>query len=203
VSLSQPARDIVAIELTTPVTGDVGETLDLAMELGEAGADSVSIAAARTNRAQVSVLDLALHLHQRAGIEIGARINPGSRDPEREAGRALSKIEAGVSFFVTRPVYELSGLERLLEAVGGRVPVLAAVCPLTSFAEAEYLAHEVPDVIIPAGTLATLERAGDNAPQADVELAAELAVSVRELTRGIVIAPSTALLATARQLMAC
>jgi methionine synthase / methylenetetrahydrofolate reductase (NADH) len=283
VTLSQPARDLVVIELTTPATGDPGETLELARELGEAGADVLSIAAARTSRAQVAALDLAVHLHQRTGIEtiasvttwdrtimalqadllgahalglrrivcetgsppllgdyphvdgiwdvdsigllellaslnrgidyyrlplgaktdfeIGARINPGRRDAEREAGRALRKIEAGASFLITRPVYELAGLERLLAAIGGRVPVLAAIRPLSSFAEAEYLAHEVPDVTIPAGTLQALERAGDGAAEAGAGLAAELAAGARELASGIVLAPSTDVVATTRRLL--
>jgi methionine synthase I (cobalamin-dependent)/5,10-methylenetetrahydrofolate reductase len=284
-TLAQPARDIVVTELTTPVTGDVGETLEMARELGDAGVNFVSVAAARTSRAQVSVMDLALHLHQRAGIEtiasvttwdrtimalqadllgahalglrriicetgtppllgdyphvdgiwdvdsigligllaslnrgtdyyslplgaktdfeIGARINPGSRDLDREAGRALSKISAGASFLITRPVYELTALERLLETIDGQVPVLAAVRPLTSFEEAEYLAHEVPDVIIPPGTLAALERAGDRAPEAGVDLASELVPQIRQLASGIVISPTTDVVAATTRLMRC
>ena len=285
VTLTRPAGDLVVAELTTPVTGDMGETLEMARELDEAGVNLVSVAAARTSRAQVSVLDLALHLHQGAGVEtiasvttwdrtimalqadllgahalglrriicetgtppllgdyphvdgiwdvdsigligllaslnrgtdyyslplgaktdfeIGARINPGSRDLDREAGRALSKISAGASFLITRPVYELTALERLLETIGGQVPVLAAVRPLTSFEEAEYLAHEVPDVIIPPGTLAALERAGDRAPEAGLDLASELVPRIRQLASGIVISPATDVVATASRLMRC
>jgi homocysteine S-methyltransferase len=282
--LSQPGREVVVTEITTPLTGDVGETLDLARELGEAGVDFVSIAPARTSRARVGAMDVAVHLQQQAGIEtmagvttwdrtimalqadllgaqalglrriicetgsppllgdyphvdgvwdvdsigligllaslnrgsdyyslplgaktdfeIGARINPGSRAPEREAGRTLSKISAGATFLVTRPVYELAGLERLLDAIGGQVPVLAAVRPLTSFEEAEYLAHEVPDVLIPPATLTALERAGPGAPEVGVDLAAQLAAGLRGMVSGIVITPSTDIVATTRRIMA-
>jgi methionine synthase / methylenetetrahydrofolate reductase(NADPH) len=282
-TLVRPGREVIITELTTPVTGDAGQTLELAKELTGLGVDFISIAAARTSRAQVSALDLALHLKQQAGIEtiasvttwdrtimalqadllgahalglrriicetgsppligdypnvdgiwdvdsigliellaslnrgtdyyslplgaktdfeIGARINPGSRNPEREVGRALAKISAGASFLITRPVYELTGLERLLSAIDGQVPVLAAVRPLVSFEEAEYLAYEVPDVIIPPDTLTALERAGQDAPQAGLELAAELAAKIHEMASGMVIVPSTAVAATTQRLL--
>jgi methionine synthase I (cobalamin-dependent)/5,10-methylenetetrahydrofolate reductase len=280
----RPGRGVIITELTTPLTGDAGQTLELAKELTGLGVDFISIAAARTSRAQVSALDLALHLKQQAGIEtiasvttwdrtimalqadllgahalglrrivcetgsppligdypnvdgiwdvdsigliellaslnrgtdyyslplgaktdfeIGARINPGSRNPEREVGRSLSKISAGASFLITRPVYELTALDRLLTAIDGRVPVLAAVRPLVSFEEAEYLAYEVPDVIIPPDTLTALERAGQDAPQAGLELAAELAAKIRQMASGMVIVPSTAVAATTQRLLA-
>ena len=145
----------------------------------------------------------SLPLGAKTDFEIGARINPGSRAPDREAGRTLSKISAGATFLVTRPVYELAGLERLLDAIGGQVPVLAAVRPLASFEEAEYLAHEVPDVIIPPDTLTALEQAGPRAPDVGVDLAVQLASRLRGLVSGIVITPSTDIVATTRRIMAC
>jgi homocysteine S-methyltransferase len=282
--LSQASRDIVGVELSTPVTGDVGQTLELATELAAAGAQFVSIAAARTPYAQLSPVDIAVHLHHGAVIEtiasvttwdrtiialqadllgahalglrriicetgsppllgdyphvdgiwdvdsigligllaslnsgtdyyglpfgaktefeVGARVNPGSRDLDGEVRRALGKIAAGTTFLVTRPVYELTALERLLEAIDGQVPVLAALRPLTSFEEAEYLAHEVPDVVIPPGTVASLQRAGEKAPQAGIDLAVQLAAALKKITSGIVITPTTDIVATTRQIMA-
>jgi methionine synthase I (cobalamin-dependent)/5,10-methylenetetrahydrofolate reductase len=129
-----------------------------------------------------------LELGTKTGFEIGARVNPGSRSLEHEARRALAKVEAGASFLVTRPVYELGGLHRLLEAIDGKVPVLATVAPLASFEEAEWLGHEVPDVVIPASTLAALRDAGDDAARVGADLACELAVQLRGLTAGLVVA---------------
>ena len=81
--------------------------------------------------------------------------------------------------------------------------MLAAIRPLTSFEEAEYLAHEVPDVTIPPDTLAALERAGQDAPQAGLDLAAGLAARIRDLASGIVITPSADPVASTSMLMAC
>jgi homocysteine S-methyltransferase len=144
-----------------------------------------------------------LRLPSKTGFEIGARINPGSREPEREAARAIRKTEAGAQFLISRPVYAWADLERLLELLSGHeVPVLAAVQPLTSFSEAEYLAHEVPDVRIPADTLAKLERAGDNARQVGIEIAAALVSQMRAFVQGIVLAPTLDPVTTVRKILA-
>jgi methionine synthase / methylenetetrahydrofolate reductase(NADPH) len=274
--LAEP-RPVIAAELTAALTGDVDEMLSLARELAGLGLDFLSIAAASTSRAQVSAINLAVHLRDVAGVDtaacvttwdrtimalqadllgahalglrrivcetgtpplvgdyphvdgiwdvdsaglielldslnngidfyqlqlgsktdfsIGGRINPGSSDPDREAERALSKVSAGAQFLITRPVYELSGLQRLLDAIEGRVPVLAAIRPLRSVEEAEYLQHEVPDVIIPMDVLDRLGRAGDRAREVGTQLAADLAADARELASGIVIAPAADVLA--------
>lgn len=276
--LAEQDHQVFATELTAPLTGDVGQMLTLATDLAGLGIDFLFISAARTSRAQVSAINLAVHLRHVAGIDTvasvttwdrtimalqadllgahalglrrivcetgtpplvgdyphvdgiwdvdsvglielldslnngidfyqlqlgsktdfsaGGRINPGSSDPDREAERALTKISAGARFLITRPVYELSGLRRLLDAIGGRVPVLVAIRPLTSFEEAEYLQHEVPDVTIPTEILARLERAGRGAQQAGVQLAADLAAEVGEMASGILIAPAADVLST-------
>jgi methionine synthase I (cobalamin-dependent)/5,10-methylenetetrahydrofolate reductase len=148
-----------------------------------------------------------LRLPAKTEFEIGARINPGSREPEREGARAASKIAAGAQFLITRPVYDPADLERLLHLVtretGGQdVPVLAAVHPLTDFPEAELLAHEVPDVRIPESTLTALQRAGDGAREVGIELALELMADLREMVGGVVLAPSTEPVETVRAVLA-
>jgi homocysteine S-methyltransferase len=137
-----------------------------------------------------------LRLPAKTEFEIGARINPGSREPEREAARAAGKIAAGARFLITRPVYDPADLERLLTLVsrqssGQDVPVLAAVHPLTDFPEAELLAHEVPDVRIPDRTLTALQNAGDGAREVGIQLALDLVSQLRPLAGGIVLAPTS------------
>jgi len=122
-------------------------------------------------------------------FEIGAWINPGAHDTAHELARAEAKLASGVHFLVTRPVHELSGLRRLLGAVGGRVPVLATIAPLTDFDRAEYLAHEVPDVVIPARTLDLLSRAGTQSRAVGLDLAASLVAEVAPLVDGLILAP--------------
>jgi methionine synthase I (cobalamin-dependent)/5,10-methylenetetrahydrofolate reductase len=272
VAASFGERERLVVELAAPLTGGVDESVKLAEQLCGAGVRLISVAPTRSTRAHVNPADLALHLHQRLGVDtlasvttwdrtimalqadllgahalglrrivcetgspplvgdyphvdgvwdvdslgliellaglnggsdyqglrlpvatdfqIGARINPGSHEPDREAARANTKISAGAQFLITRPVYDRDDLARLLDALTDRnVPVLAAVRPLAGFAEAEYLAHEVPDVKIPKSTLNTLEEAGGNAEKVGIELAVELISQIRGMVAGIVLAP--------------
>jgi homocysteine S-methyltransferase len=145
-----------------------------------------------------------LRLAEKTAFEIGARVSAGTREPTAEAAQALRKIGAGAQFLITRPVYDLDSVRRLREALGEPVPLLAAVRPLTGYAEADFLAHEVPDTEVPGVVLDVLARAGGAASEAGVELAVELLRGLRSLVDGVVLAlpadPTSAdrLLAAAR-----
>ncbi|HVT71378.1 MAG TPA: methylenetetrahydrofolate reductase, partial [Trebonia sp.] len=130
-----------------------------------------------------------LALTARTSFCIGARVDPGARDPEAEVARAHDKIKAGAQFLVIRPVYELSSLSSLVRALEDtKVPLLLSVAPLRSFEEADYLAHEVPGVTIPDGVLKTLEKADRADVRAvGVDLAARLLEDARPLVNGVLL----------------
>ncbi|HTQ92948.1 MAG TPA: methylenetetrahydrofolate reductase, partial [Streptosporangiaceae bacterium] len=123
---------------------------------------------------------------------IGARVDPGARDPAAEIARARAKVHAGAHFLVSRPVYELSSLRRMAAALAaqdtGKIPLLLSVTPLRSFEEADYLANEVPGVNIPPEVLRIMERAGRAAARAaGIDLAAALVREARDLVRGVIV----------------
>ena len=120
---------------------------------------------------------------------IGARVNPGARDPEAEIARAWAKVRAGAHFLVSRPVYELDSLLAMVTALEGtKAPLLLSVTPLRSFEEADYLANEVPGVTIPPDTLRAMERAGRGAARAvGIDLAACLLHEARQLVSGVIV----------------
>jgi methionine synthase / methylenetetrahydrofolate reductase(NADPH) len=175
-------RSVVSTTGSPPVFGDypaVDGTWDV---------DSVGLAAL------VSGLNAGrdsngLGLTARTSFCIGARINPTARDHAAELARAHAKIRAGAQFLVSRPVYELDALNRLVEALEGTgVPLLLSVAPLTSFEEADYLAHEVPGVSIPGSILDAMERAGRSGGRAvGLELAANLLTKARPLVGGVIL----------------
>jgi methionine synthase / methylenetetrahydrofolate reductase(NADPH) len=131
-----------------------------------------------------------LALTSRMSFCIGARVNPGARDTDAELARAHAKIRAGAQYLVSRPVHDLDSLARVVEALEGTgVPLLLSVAPLTSFEEADYLAHEVPGVTIPAATLEAMERAGRSGGRAvGLELAATVLAKARPLVSGVILA---------------
>ncbi|GLZ50139.1 bifunctional homocysteine S-methyltransferase/methylenetetrahydrofolate reductase [Actinomycetospora sp. NBRC 106375] len=120
-------------------------------------------------------------------FEIGARINLGRDDLDAAIGQAAAEIAAGAGFLLTEPIYELEGLDRLVREVGGDVPVLARLRPLTSFDEADYLRHEVPDVRMPSATVRELERAGADGRMVGHRMATELATGIAEHAHGLVV----------------
>ncbi len=134
-----------------------------------------------------------LALATRTSLHHGARFNPSASDPAAEIERARSKVRAGARFLITRPVYEIDPLRRMLGELSAEgVPVLACVVPLRSFEEADYLAHEVPDLHIPAQTLTAMERAGQRAGWVGASLAAELIAAAKPALQGVVLTlPST------------
>ncbi|MGH3202912.1 MAG: bifunctional homocysteine S-methyltransferase/methylenetetrahydrofolate reductase [Streptosporangiaceae bacterium] len=130
-----------------------------------------------------------LALTTRTSFCIGARVNPGARDMDAEIARARAKVRAGAHFLVSRPVYELDSLLRVVSALEAEeVPLLLSVAPLRSFEEADYLAHEVPGVRIPPDTLRAMERAGRGTARAvGTELAADLLRDARKLVSGVIL----------------
>jgi methionine synthase / methylenetetrahydrofolate reductase(NADPH) len=175
-------RSVVSTTGSPPVLGDY-PAVDGTWEV-----DSVGLAAllAGLNAGRDSN---GLGLTSRTSFCIGARVNPAARDHAAELARAHAKIKAGAQFLVCRPVYELDALSRLVEALDGTgVPLLLSVAPLSSFEEADYLAHEVPGVTIPGSTLDAMERAGRTGGRAvGLELAANLLAKARPLVSGVIL----------------
>ena len=175
-------RSVVSTTGSPPVLGDY-PAVDGTWEV-----DSVGLTAllAGLNAGRDSN---GLALTTRTSFCIGARVNPGARDQQAEIARMHAKIRAGAQFLISRPVYELESLSRLAEALDGTgVPLLLSVTPLRSFEDADYLAHEVPGVTIPAATLEAMEKAGRGAARAvGLELAAGLLAQARPLVSGVLL----------------
>lgn len=129
-----------------------------------------------------------LPLTTKTSFCIGARFNPNAQDVAAEVDRTRAKIHAGAQFLVTRPVYEFNALQGIVDELASeRVPILLCVQPLSSFEEADYLAHEVPDMHISASTLLAMERAGTDASRTGVDLSADLIQRARPLVSGVVL----------------
>lgn len=130
-------------------------------------------------------------LAQPTGFVIGARINPSTDDPEREIADARRKIEAGVDFLITPPVYDLDAFDRLVDAIGvpGTLPVLLGVMILRDFRHAEYLQHEVPGISIPEVILERMWLAREDGAEVGRAIAREIICRARARgrIRGVVL----------------
>ena len=122
---------------------------------------------------------------------IGVAVNPSADDPDLEFERFEQKLVAGAQFAMTQALFDLEGLERFRERLGGSwpIPVLAGVWPLRSHAMALRLHNEVPGISVPTPVLEALLAAGADAPSAGLELARELLESLRDRVAGVYVIP--------------
>lgn len=129
-----------------------------------------------------------LALATKTSFYIGARFSPSAEHVDAEITRVREKIRAGAQFLVTRPTYDIAALRLMVDALSDEnVPILLALSPLRSFEEAEYLAHEVPDVTIPPSVLLAMERAGADGRRTGLALTTELLEQARPLVHGVLL----------------
>jgi 5,10-methylenetetrahydrofolate reductase len=100
---------------------------------------------------------------------------------ELELERLEKKIEAGVRFVVTKPVFDLHLFQQFLKRVDtSRVAVIPTVLLLKSAGMARYIDRNIKGISIPAGTIRGIQKAPDK-PRECVRVAAETVRHLREL----------------------
>ncbi len=132
-------------------------------------------------------------LSKQTGFLIGVGLNPCAVNPEEELHRFQLKLKAGANFAVTPPVFDVEQLARFLkriESAAGCIPVVAGICPLTSYRNAEFMNNEVPGISVPQAIMDRMRKAdtGDAARAEGVRIAQETLLSIRNLVQGVQIA---------------
>ncbi len=120
---------------------------------------------------------------------IGVAANQGALDQGREVSRFAYKVEAGADFAVTQPVFDADSLERFLERVAKwPLPLVAGIWPPLNLRNVEYLANEVPGVIVPQTVVDRMRHAEESGPEAalaeGVAIACEMIEAVRPFVQG-------------------
>jgi homocysteine S-methyltransferase len=121
---------------------------------------------------------------------IGVGVNPAALDAEYELKRFEYKAEAGAEYAITQPVFDLAQLERFLSRTSHvRMPIVAGVWPLTSVRNAEFLANEVPGVVIPEALIARMRRANEQSKEhaiaEGIAIAREMVTALRGTVQGV------------------
>jgi len=123
---------------------------------------------------------------------IGAALNPVADDLEYEIERYRAKVEAGVHFLMTQPVFDPEHWRAFEKRIGGKcaVPVMLGIWPLVSYKQAVRLNNEVPGIVIPPAVLEELEAAGAAAREVGFRIARRMLDWTRsELAGAYMIAP--------------
>ena len=121
---------------------------------------------------------------------IGVGVNPAAVDPALERRRFAWKIEAGAEYAITQPVFDVAQLEHFLARMDEpRLPIIAGIWPLVSVRNAEFLANEVPGVVVPESVITRMRRANErsreHAVQEGIAIAREMFEAVRGSVQGV------------------
>jgi homocysteine S-methyltransferase len=132
-------------------------------------------------------------LGKQTGFLIGVGLNPYAVNPDEELHRFQLKLEAGANFAVTAPIFDVEQLATFLkrmESLARRIPVIAGICPLTSYRNAEFMNNEVPGTSVPQAIMDRMRKVdtGERARAEGVRIAQETLLSVRSLVQGAQIA---------------
>ena len=130
-------------------------------------------------------------LGQATTFLVGAALNMGARDLDRELRALEAKLRAGVDFLCTMPIFEPATLDRVLDRVGTLpVPLLVGILPLHGLRHAEFLHNEVPGMSIPAALRDAFRQASRDSRELGLRLAEELVAAVRPRVQGFYLIPS-------------
>jgi homocysteine S-methyltransferase len=118
---------------------------------------------------------------------VGVGVNPVAIDPAHELKRFHWKVEAGAEYAITQPVFDPAQLESFLESIHDvRIPVIAGIWPLVSARNAEFLANEVPGVVMPPAVLERMRKANEKSKEHAVAEGIAIAREALERVRGAV-----------------
>lgn len=123
---------------------------------------------------------------------IGVGVNPGAVDLDYELNRFYWKVEAGAEYAITQPVFDPEQLLRFIEEIKRRdmwIPIVAGIWPLVSARNAEFLANEVPGVVVPQQIIDRMHAASAKGKefglQEGIAIAQEMRERVRPFVQGI------------------
>jgi methionine synthase I (cobalamin-dependent)/5,10-methylenetetrahydrofolate reductase len=123
---------------------------------------------------------------------IGVGVNPGAQDLEHELSRFYWKVEAGAEYAITQPVFDPEQLLGFIEETKKRgiwIPIVAGIWPLVSARNAEFMANEVPGVVVPKEIVARMQRASEqsreHALHEGITIAREMFEQVKPYVQGL------------------
>ena len=122
------------------------------------------------------------------GFHVGVMINPGAENLDSEVRRFEYKVEAGAEFVITRPVFDPATFERLHKRIApAGIPILAGLWPFESVLNAEFMANEVPGVLVPEAVLERMRTAEDGAAATaqGIAIARETLLAIRGMVQGV------------------
>ncbi len=109
-------------------------------------------------------------------IKIAGALNVNAVNFGAELKKAFTKIENGISCFLTQAIYTKSAVENLLKAVETlNVPIFAGFMPIVSYKNAQFINNEVPGIDI---DIETIEKFRDRSREESEKLGMEITMDI-------------------------
>jgi methylenetetrahydrofolate reductase (NADPH) len=116
---------------------------------------------------------------------VGAVVNPGAPDRQKELRRMEEKVLRGAQFFQTQAVYEPAAFAQFMDDVRHHdVTILASIIVLRSGNMARRLHQSLPGISIPDQVIAELDQAV-NPVQTGIALAGRIVRELKKLCQGV------------------
>ena len=97
---------------------------------------------------------------------------------------------AGAEYAITQPVFDTSMLLDFLKEVQDiKIPVIAGIWPFTSLKNAEFMANEVPGVVVPDKLIERMSTAKtkEQARTTGIEIAGEIVEKIQSYVAGFAV----------------
>jgi methionine synthase / methylenetetrahydrofolate reductase(NADPH) len=122
---------------------------------------------------------------------LGVAVNPSAEDLGSELDRFGRKVSAGARFAMTQALFDITYLDRFVDALGGEspIPLLVGIWPLRSVQLALRLHNEVPGIVVPDAVQQRLVDAGPDAGRVGLQIARELYEQARSRVAGVYVIP--------------
>jgi len=128
-------------------------------------------------------VDMAgIDLHGSPRFVVGAMVNAGleGKDLEHELDEMNIKIEAGVQFFITPPLFDITSIEPFLQKTDYRkTNIIPTVLLLKSVGMARYIDRNIDHVFIPESLIERIQKAPDKVREC-INIAAEMVTILKK-----------------------
>ncbi len=126
---------------------------------------------------------------------VGGAMNLCPSKPERQMRVLKKKIDSGVDFFLTQPVFEVEKAKaffKMFQEEKGPIdtPILVGILPLVTDRHARFLHNEVPGINIPESIQKRMAQAGEDSAAEGVRIAVELIDSLKDTFQGVYFMPA-------------
>ena len=120
-------------------------------------------------------------LDSMTNFNIGAVVNPGADNLDKELEKFKNKIKNGATFFQTQAIYNPETLQSIIEIKDKNdIKIFAGFIPIKSVKMANYLNTKVPGITVPENIIKLMETTDD--PQSTcIQISKELISEIKDM----------------------